>query len=126
MEIIPYIFIWSFSIYGILEFIRAIIKSHSGTEKGNYKIIIVERNQEETIEGFLRTIMLDGNLSNREIFIYDLDSKDNTRKIVNKIGKDFNNIKLINREEYEYVLADISGRCIRNIKKNNIEGLDNS
>ena len=62
-------------------------------------VIIPCYNAEETIEETLNSI-IKANYSNKEIIIVDNESKDNSRKIINKYVKKYDYIKLYKSKSY--------------------------
>ena len=85
--------IWILALYGLIEIIKNIIYIYTYTNfnsDGIY-VIIATKNQEEKVEGFLRTTIF--KIHGKEeipknIIITDLDSRDNTLKIINNLQKE--------------------------------------
>lgn len=94
--------IWVFALYGCIEIIKTIFYAFS---KLNFKsdgiyLIIATKNQEEKIEGFIRSILFrllygkEDYIS--EVIVTDLDSTDKTMEILEKMQKDYDEIKVCN------------------------------
>ena len=89
--------LWVLAIYGLIEIVKTIINSFTYTNlktDGIY-IIIATKDQEERIEGFLRSFL--SKLSSeigvipKNIIITDLDSKDGTDEILSKLRLEYKN-----------------------------------
>lgn len=104
---------WVLALYGLFEIIKNIIYMCTYTKlkpEGIY-IIIAAKNQENSIEGFLRTILfriIYGKEENiKEIMVTDLDSTDNTMDILNRLSKEYDNIKPIKWKECKEIIESI-------------------
>ena len=96
---------WVLAIYGLIEIVKTIINSFTSTNlktDGIY-IIIATKDQEERIEGFIRSFL--SKLSDEtgympeNVIITDLDSTDKTDEILTKLESEYRNIKVINWKE---------------------------
>ncbi len=102
---------WIFALYGLIEIIKSIFYIHSCNKIHNdgINIVITTKNQENKIEGFIRSLnfrLLYGKENCFEnIIVLDLNSTDNTKNIVENISKDCSNIKLINWKEFEELFS---------------------
>ena len=103
--------LWVCAIYGIIEIIKNVIYIHScnNIKTDGIHMIIAVKNQENTIEGFLRTLnfrILYGKENIIEnIIVLDLNSSDNTKHIVERFSTDCSNVKLINWSEFEELFS---------------------
>lgn len=106
--------LWTLALYGLYEIIRNIIYIYSYTDlksDGIYVIIAV-KNQEKKIEGFMRNILFrvlygkDEYIKN--IMVADLDSKDRTLEILNRLQKEYDCIKISNWKECEEIINNIN------------------
>ena len=69
-------------------------------------MILAVKNQEDKIEGFLRSkFVYENNI--KEIIVTDLDSNDNTIEIVDRLSKECNKIKLVSWDTCKKNLDDI-------------------
>ena len=79
-------------------------------EDGIY-IIIAVKNQEERIEGFLRSILFKILYGKEEfikdIIVTDLNSTDNTKEIVKKMSIDYEYVKVTNWKECKDIIDNI-------------------
>lgn len=112
METVISIIVWTLAIYGLFEIIKNIIYICTYTKlnsKGIYLMVAV-KDQEETIEYFLRNLLfriIYGKEEIKNIFVIDLNSKDNTRQIVEKLEKEYEQINLINWKECKELMENI-------------------
>lgn len=106
------IIVWILAIYGLLEIIKNVIYICTYTNlktKGIYLLVAV-KNEEENIEYFLRNILFKiiyGKEEIKNILIVDLNSKDNTKKIVERLQKEYEQINLLNWKECRELLENI-------------------
>ena len=112
METFLSVLVWTFALYGLFEIIKNILYictyTHLNT-KGIYLVLAV-KNQEETIEYLLRNMvfrMLYGKEEIRNMMVVDLNSKDNTKKIVEKLEKEYEQIHLISWKDCRELLENI-------------------
>ena len=105
--------LWTLALYGSFEIIKTIINIYTYTKlksDGIY-IIIAVKNQENEIEGFIRNFLfriIYGNEENiNNIIITDLDSNDETPKIIDKLSKENNSIKVANWKDCKDVIESI-------------------
>ena len=112
MEMVITIIIWTLGIYGLFEIIKNIIYIYTYTRlnsKGIYFIIAV-KNQEDKIECFFRNFLfrvIYGKEEIKNIFVVDLESKDNTKKIIESLSKEYEQINLISWKECKELLDNI-------------------
>lgn len=106
--------IWTLALYGLFEIIKTIfyICSYTKLTSDGIYVIIAVKNQEKKIEGFIRGILFRILYGKEEyiknIIIADLDSKDNTLQILNKLQKDYDCIKVSNWKECEELINNIN------------------
>lgn len=114
MEFIFNIIFWTLAIYGFVEIIKNIIyigKYTKFTSNGIY-LIIATKNQEEQIEGFLRSIVFkilygkEDLLKN--IMVVDLDSKDNTKEIVKKLEEEYECLNFLNWKDCKQIIDNLN------------------
>ena len=112
MEIVISIIIWTLALYGLFEIIKNIIYICTYTKlnsKGIYLLIAV-KNQEDNIECFLRNLLfriIYGKEEVNNILVVDLNSKDNTKKIVEKLSNEYEKIKILNWKECRELMENI-------------------
>ena len=112
METFISIIIWTLALYGLFEIIKNIIYICTYTHlnsNGMYFIIAV-KNQEDKIECFLRNLIFRivyGKEEINNILVVDLNSKDNTKKIVENLSKEYEQINLLSWKECNEVIENI-------------------
>ncbi|MBR1654185.1 MAG: hypothetical protein IJ690_04465 [Clostridia bacterium] len=106
MDFIINCILWICALYGLMELIKNVIYIHScnNIKTDGINIIIAVKNQENKIEGFLRSLnfrMLYGKENCVEnIIVLDLNSSDKTKHIVETLSTDCSSIKMINWNEF--------------------------
>ena len=113
MEFILNGILWVLALYGLFEIIRTIIYTYTYTNlkaDGIY-VIIAAKNQENKIEGFLRSFvfrLLYGKEENiKDIIVVDLNSTDETKEILEKLSHDYENIKVSNWRDCKEILDSV-------------------
>lgn len=105
--------IWTLAFYGLFEIIKNVIYicSYTKLQSDGIYMIIAVKNQEKKIEGFMRCILFRILYGKEEyvkdIIVADLDSKDETRQILNKMKKDYKMIKVTNWKECREIIEDV-------------------
>ena len=106
---------WVLALYGLFEIIKNIIYicTYTNLKSDGIYIIIATKNQENKIEFFLRSvlfrIMYGKDDCVKDVIVTDLDSTDDTMKILNKLSKEYDNIKVTNWKECKEVIDSIKG-----------------
>ena len=105
--------LWTFAFYGIFEFIRMLINLYTYTNlksDGIYLIVAV-KNQENKIEMFIRSLLFRFLYGSEnyvsKIIVTDLDSTDNTKKILNLLQNDYDFIKIANWKECKDIIDNV-------------------
>ena len=104
---------WMLALYGLFEIIKNIIYicTYSNLKSDGIYVIIAAKNQENKIEGFLRTILFRIMYGKEEcvkdVIVTDLNSSDDTMKILEKLSKDYDGIKVVNWKECKEVIDNI-------------------
>lgn len=104
---------WTLALYGLFEIIKNIItlSTYTKFKSDGIYVIIAVKNQEEKIEGFLRSILFKI-LYGREdvlknIVVADLESKDKTKEIAKKLAKDYEVLKVTSWKECKDIMDNI-------------------
>lgn len=106
--------LWTLALYGLFEIIKTIINIYTYTnlKSDGIYVIIAVKNQENKIEGFLRSFIFRVIYGKEEyiknIIVTDLDSKDETINILNKLQKDYDCIKVTNWKECKDIIESIN------------------
>ena len=112
METLMSVIVWTLALYGLFEIIKNVIYICTYTKlnsKGIYLLLAV-KNQEENIEYFLRNILFKiiyGKEEIENIMVVDLNSKDNTKKIIEKLEKEYEQISLLNWKDCKELMENI-------------------
>ncbi len=113
LEFILSTIFWTLAFYGLFELIKNIIYicTYTKLKSDGIYVIIAVKNQEEKIEGFLRSILfkiLYGREEElRNVIVADLESKDNTKIIAKKLSKDYECLKVLNWKETKELMDNI-------------------
>ena len=105
--------LWTLALYGLFEIIKNIIYicTYTNLKSDGIYVIIAAKNQENKIEGFLRTILFRIMYGKEEcvkdVIVTDLNSSDDTMKILEKLSKDYDGIKVVNWKECKEVIDNI-------------------
>ena len=92
MEFILNTIFWTLALYGLFEIIKNIIyiSTYTKIKSDGIYLIIAVKNQEEKIEGFLRSIIFKILYGKEDwiknIIVADLKSDDSTKEIAKKIS----------------------------------------
>lgn len=104
---------WTLAIYGLFEIVKNIIyiKDYTKFKADGIYVIIAVKNQEEKIEGFLRSILFKilygREESLKNIIIADLQSTDNTKEITRKLSEDYDILKATTWKECKNIIDSI-------------------
>lgn len=113
MEFILNTIFWTLALYGLFEIIKNIIyiSTYTKFKSDGIYLIIAVKNQEEKIEGFLRSVIFkilygkDEYLKN--IIVADLKSTDKTKEIVKKLSEEYQTIKPLSWKECKDIMDNI-------------------
>lgn len=104
---------WTLAIYGLFEILKNIIYicTYTKLKSDGIYIIIAVKNQEDKIEGFLRSLIFKILYGREEYFkniiVADMQSTDDTKKIVEKLSKDYEIIKVTSWKECKNLMDNI-------------------
>lgn len=109
------VLVWILALFGIIALLARVILGFrwSGIgEKGGYNIIIWARNQDDTIEGLIREIILKSEIGGQEeavlnVVLVDGDSSDNTSQIMERLAKEYGLVKLSSCQELFHNLEQL-------------------
>ena len=123
MEFILNTIFWTLALYGLFEIIKNIIyiSTYTKFKSDGIYLIIAVKNQEEKIEGFLRSVIFkilygkDEYLKN--IIVADLKSTDKTKEIVKKLAEEYQTIKPLSWKECKDIKDNIDDTQLQFSKK---------
>lgn len=113
LEFITNTIFWTLAIYGLFEIIKNIIyiSTYTRFKSDGIYVIIAVKNQEEKIEGFLRSILFKILYGREEylknIIVADLNSSDNTKDIVRKLSKDYDILKVTSWKDCKDIMDNV-------------------
>lgn len=113
LEFITNTIFWTLAIYGLFEIIKNIIyiSTYTKFKSDGIYVIIAVKNQEEKIEGFLRSILFKILYGREEylknIIVADLNSNDNTKDIVRKLSKDYDILKVTSWKDCKEIMDNV-------------------
>ena len=105
--------LWTLALYGLFELIKQItyMCTYTNLKADGIYIIIAAKNQEEKIEGFLRSslfkIFYGKEEDIKDIIITDLGSTDKTKEIIDKISLNYDGIKTVNWKECKDIIDNV-------------------
>ena len=113
LDFVLNLILWTLALYGLFEIIKNVIYifTYTNLKANGIYLIVAVKNQEDRIEGFLRSILFRFLYGKEEyikdIIVTDLASTDKTCEILNKIGKEYECVKVTNWKECKEVIDNI-------------------
>ena len=113
MEFILNTIFWTLALYGLFEIIKNIINifTYTKLQSDGIYLIIAVKNQEEKIEGFLRSTLfkiLYGKVEYlKNIIVADLKSTDKTKEIAKKLSEEYECLKVITWKECKDIMDNV-------------------
>ncbi len=113
MEFVLNTIFWTLAFYGLFEILKNIIYLFTYTKMtsdGIY-LIIAAKNQEQRIEGILRSILFKILYGKEEYFkniiLADLKSTDETKEIAKKLSEEYECLKVVSWKECKDIIDNI-------------------
>ena len=113
MEFILNTIFWTLALYGLFEIIKNIINifTYTKLQSDGIYLIIAVKNQEEKIEGFLRSTLFKILYGKEEylknIKVADLKSTDKTKEIAKKLSEEYECLKVISWKECKDIMDNV-------------------
>ncbi|MCF0124648.1 MAG: hypothetical protein HUJ68_02635 [Clostridia bacterium] len=113
MEFILHTIFWTLAIYGFLEIIKNIIyiSTYTNFKSDGIYMIVAVKNQEEKIEGFLRSSLFKLFYGKEEylknIIVADLRSTDRTKDIAKKLAEEYEYIEVLSWKECKEIMDNV-------------------
>lgn len=113
MEFILNTIFWTLALYGLFEIIKNIIyiSTYTKFKSDGIYLIIAVKNQEDKIEGFLRSTLFKILYGKEEylknIIVADLKSTDKTKEIAKKLSEEYDCLKVINWKECKDIIDNV-------------------
>ena len=114
MEFIAHTIFWTLALYGLFEIIKNIIyiTTYTKFKSDGIHFIIAVKNQEEEIEGFIRStlfkVLYEKEDYLKNIIVADLESTDKTKIIAKKLEKEYDCLKVTNWKECKDIIDNIN------------------
>ena len=114
VELVFHTIFWTLSLYCLFEIIKNIIYlcTYTNLKSNGIYIVIAVKNQEDKIEGFLRSLIFKILYGKEEylknIIVADLHSEDGTKEIAKKLSQDYDLIKVTSWKECKEVIDSIN------------------
>ena len=105
--------LWTLAFYGLFELTKQIINilTYTNLRADGIYIIIGVKNQEERIEGFLRSslfkILYGKEECIKDLIVADFGSTDKTKEIIGKMSLDYDCVKTTNWKECKEIIDNI-------------------
>ena len=114
MEFIINTIFWTLAIYGFFEIVKNVIYifTYTNFQSDGIYLIIAVKNQEEKIEGFLRSslfkILYGKEDYLKNIIVADLKSTDNTKEIAKKMEVEYECLKVTSWKECKEMIENVN------------------
>ncbi len=113
-DLIPEILLYLFAVYGMLSLIISAIESitkRKNIKNPGVKLVILLKNQQDTVEGVIRTILAAETsrdiVSDGKLYIVDMGSQDETLKILKKLKRNYDMIEIFDMNDKELIFKEI-------------------
>ena len=113
LEFIINTIFWTLAFYGLFEIVKNIvyISTYTKFRSDGMYVIVAVKNQEEKIEGFLRSILFKILYGREEylknIIVADLQSTDSTKEIAKKISEEYECLKVLSWKECKEIIDNV-------------------
>ena len=113
MEFVISVIFWTLAIYGLFEIVKNIIymSTYTNFKSDGIYVIIAVKNQEDKIEGFLRSALFrllygkDDYVKN--IIVTDLKSTDSSKEIIERLSEEYECLEVVNWKECNEIMDSV-------------------
>lgn len=112
LKVIIDIFLYILALYGAIALIMGVfnsLKTEAYRKNGQTRLVLMVKNQEETIEGSVRSLLSEDilykTISTGKLIILDMGSSDKTLEILEKLKNDFEQLDVIKETEKEKIFT---------------------
>lgn len=99
--------VWILCVYGVFSIIQDYIQSHTYRKiEENIKFVMTVKNVEDGIEEYIRDLTYGRNFYHH-LVVVDMDSTDDTLKILHRLEREKFNMKVLEKEEGKKYLQNI-------------------
>ena len=113
MEFVISVIFWTLAIYGLFEIVKNIIylSTYTNFKSDGIYVIIALKNQEDKIEGFLRSALFrllygkDDYVKN--IIVTDLKSTDSSKEIIKRLSEEYECLEVVNWKECKEIMDSV-------------------
>ena len=113
MEFVISVIFWTLAIYGLFEIVKNIIymSTYTNFKSDGIYVIIAVKNQEDKIEGFLRSALFrllygkDDYVKN--IIVTDLKSTDSSKEIIKRLSEEYECLEVVNWKECKEIMDSV-------------------
>ena len=109
MEFIINVIFWTLAIYGLFEIVKNIIyiSTYTNFKSDGIYVIIAVKNQEEKIEGFMRSALFKL-LYGRDDYVKNIIVTDlNTKEIIKKLSQEYECLEVVNWKECKEIMDNV-------------------
>jgi hypothetical protein len=115
LNISLYFIVCILALYGLISLILSVVNTicdRAGIKNERIKLVLIVKNQQDTIEGVIRNILA-GNLlrrimSGRKLTIIDIKSTDETLKILQVLKDDYEWLEILCEDEKEKIFEEFN------------------
>ena len=113
MEFVISVIFWTLAIYGLFEIVKNVIymSTYTNFKSDGIYVIIAVKNQEDKIEGFLRSALFrllygkDDYVKN--IIVTDLKSTDSSKEIIKRLSEEYECLEVVNWKECKEIMDSV-------------------
>ncbi len=118
LDIIIGFFTYLFAVYGIISFIAGIadLIYCKKVKRKNIKLVLIVKNQEDTIEGVVRSLYINDYpgriMSDRGLTVIDMGSQDSTSEVLDRLKREYGSLEVYSQNQKSCVFENFNDRQI--------------